>query len=161
MRVRFLGVAAGAAVLGSSLLTGCGTDLAGFADRADAACAKAGRTIDRLAITGDTSAGTATAALRTALDRYKVIELLISELTESARPGGADGRAIEDNWLDPARRSLAERQSDLLALSHAVRDGDDARVPELADLASRAGVDGVDAGYLGDNGMPACAALFA
>ena len=160
MRVRFLGVAAGAAVLGSSLLTGCGTDLAGFADRADAACAKAGRTIDRLAITGDTSAGTATAALRTALDRYKVIELLISELTEGARPGGADGRAIEDNWLDPARRSLAERQADLLALSHAVRDGDDARVPELTDLAARAGVDGVDAGYLSDNGMPACAALF-
>lgn len=141
-------------------LSGCGTDLAGFAERADASCAKSLRTVERLATTGDTSTGTPTAALRTALDRYKIIELLISELTEGARPGGADGAAIETKWLDPSRRSMESREKDLLALSHAVRDDDDARVPALAEAAEQAGVDGVDEQFLADNDMPSCAALF-
>ena len=149
--------AAAALVLG---LSGCGTDLAGFSDRAEPACAKALRAVERLGISGDTSVGTPTAALRTALDRYKIIELLVSELTEGALPGGADGEAIEAKWLDPSRRSMDAREKDMLELSHAVRDGDDERVPELAEAADRAGADGVDDQFLADNDMPSCAALF-
>ncbi|MCW2604071.1 MAG: hypothetical protein JWN61_2206 [Pseudonocardiales bacterium] len=159
-RARRALAATGLAAVLAAGLSGCGTDLAGFADRADAACAKSLRVVDRLATTGDTSTGTPTAALRTALDRYKVIELLVSELTEGALPGGADGSAIESKWLGPSRRSMEAREKDLLDLSHAVGDGDDDRVPELAASADRAGVDGVDKEFLVEANMPSCAALF-
>jgi hypothetical protein len=159
-RLRRALAAGGLAAVVAAGLSGCGTDLDGFASRADASCAKSARSIERLAVTGDTSTGTPTAALRTALDRFKIIELLISELTEGALPGGADGAAIESRWLAPSRASMVARQSALLALSHAVRDGQDARVPELAAAASLAGVDGVDYGFLADSGMPRCSVLF-
>lgn len=157
--LRRSGAAAGALamVIGAAA---CGTDMTGFAQRADAACAKSARVIDRLDLTGDTSTGTPTAALRTALDRYRTLELLISELTEGAVPAGTDGADLERRWLDPARRSLDDRQPDLLALSQAVHDGQNARVPELSLEAAKAGTDGVDGAYLADNDMPACAALF-
>jgi hypothetical protein len=151
-------VLAGAALIAA--LAGCGADMAGFADRADSACAKTARAIERLDITGDTSTGSTTAALRKELDRYKAMELLVSEITEGALPDGADGEAIESRWLEPARSSLESRRADLLALSHAVRDEDDERVPELAAEASKAGTDDVDDRYLAENDMPACAALF-
>jgi hypothetical protein len=160
MALRRRAVAGALAIALAIGLSGCGTGMAGFADGTNASCAKSLRAVQRLASTGDTSTGTPTAALRTALDRFKIIELLVSELTEGAQPGGADGAAITDKWLDPSRRSLAARQKDLLALSHAVRDGQDAAVPELATAAQRAGADGVDAQFLADSDMPACAALF-
>lgn len=160
MALRRRAVAAGLAIALAVGLSGCGTDLVGFTHGANASCAKSLRSVERLASTGDTSTDTPTAALRTALDRFKIIELLVSELTEGALPGGADGAAIKDKWLDPSRRSLASRQKDLLALSHAVRDREDAAVPELAKAAQRAGADGVDDQFLTDSDMPACATLF-
>lgn len=141
-------------------LSGCGTDMAGFSTSADASCAKSLRAVERLATTGDTSNGTPTAALRTALDRYKIIELLVSQLTEGDLPAGTDGTDIQDKWLDPSRRSLTSRETDLLALSHAVRDGDDGQVATLAEAAEQAGVDGVDRQFLVASNMPSCAALF-
>lgn len=159
-RTRRVLAAGGLGIALALAASGCGTDLAGFSSGADASCAKSLRAVQQLATTGDTSTGTPTAALRTALDRYKIIELLISELTEGALPGGDDGAAIKDRWLDPSRRSLESRRADLLALSHAVRDGEDSRVPELAAAADLAGVDGVDQQYLSTSAMPSCATLF-
>jgi hypothetical protein len=139
---------------------GCSTSESTFANRSDAACTKAAHTIDRLAVTGDTSTGSIQAALRTAIDRYATIERLVSEITEGSKPGGSAGAAVESKWLDPARKSLTVRRSDLNALSKAVHDNDATAVPALETAAILAGTDGVDSAYLRKHGLTACADLF-
>jgi hypothetical protein len=135
--------AAGAAA--TIAMAGCTTSESKFASRSDAACTKAAHTIDRLAITGDTSTGTIQAALRTEIDRYATIERLVSEITEGSKPGGSAGAAVESKWLDPARTSLTARRADMNALSKAVHAKDASAVPALEAAASLAGTDGVDA----------------
>jgi hypothetical protein len=148
------------ALAATTVLAGCTTSASTFAKRSDAACTKAAHTIDRLAITGDTSTGTIQAALRTAIDRYATIERLVSEITEGSKPGGAAGAAVESKWLDPARTSLTARRADMNALSKAVHAKDASAVPAREAAANLAGTDGVDAAYLREHGLTACADLF-
>jgi len=145
----------------TALLAGCTTSSARFADRADAACAKAQHTIDRLSLRGDTSTGSTTATLRKAIDQYTIMERLVSEIAEGVLPGGAAGQEIRSGWLEPARASLSARRTDLDALSRAVDSGDADSIARWSAAAALAGTDGVDTGYLGSHDMAACAALFA
>ena len=161
MRPRRGSAALAALAVGAGLvLSGCSSSPSQFASRSDAACAKAGAAIDRLAISGDTSTGTDAAALRAALDRYAIIERLVSQISTSSMPSGDPGKAVESQWLDPSRRSMVDRQPDLRALSVAVHNGDAAKVPSLAAAAELAGTDGVDTAYLRGQGMDSCATVF-
>lgn len=161
MRARRAAVFVAALGFVAAAVAGCAPSSDAFAARSDASCAKAQRAIDQLAVRGDTATGTPAAALRTAIDRYTIVERLVSEISEGKLPSGAEGRRLQASWIDPSRASLTDRRSDLDALSRAVDDGRNAEVPALAAAASLAGTDGVDAAYLGQLGMPACSALFA
>lgn len=157
---RFAGAAL-AAALGIAAITACTPSPSSFASDSDAACEKAQHAIRDLATSGDTATGAPVAALRTQIDRYTIVERLVSQISEGGLPSGDEGRRLQSSWIDPSRASLTDRRADLAALSSAVDDGRDAAVPGLAAQAALAGTDGVDAGYLEQQGMPACAALFA
>ncbi len=105
------------AVAALGLLTGC--DLGhpgGYVARSNSYCAQTSR-----AIAGLARPVTADQQLRFALDRYTLVEKLVSEMTDSARPGGGTGATLDADWLVPARRSLADGRTDLAGLRAAVR----------------------------------------
>jgi len=144
------------AIVLSIVLASCSIGASsGFVARSNRTCADATKTIVALKAPRDPQA-----ALAYALDRYVQIEHAVSTLTDSSQPGGADGRALRDRWLRPARASLRAADSSLNRLRDAVRDGDRGGVSSAFAVAAVAGTSGVDIALLRERALSACATLF-
>ncbi|MCW2529535.1 MAG: hypothetical protein JWM76_4395 [Pseudonocardiales bacterium] len=148
----------GLAVTLSVGLTGCTLgQSSSFTGRADASCRQASDDISKASPTADP-----VTMLGDALDRYTDVERVVSEIASDVSfPGGARGRTLRSDWLEPARRSLRTGRDDLDTLRAAVRTGDRTEQATAYHAALTAGTVGVKPASLQALDLPSCAALFA
>jgi hypothetical protein len=155
-RSRATVAALGGAVLLLPLLAGC--DLGhpgGFTAGSNSFCGAAAKQISKLTRpTGPKQ------QLQYATDRYTVIEHLVSEMTDSSLPGGTEGAQVRDHWLRPARASLADGRSILVALRAAANDHDAAAANAQFVRSLAIGTDDVDTALLRAHGLTQCAEVF-
>ncbi len=144
------------AILAAGLLAGC--DLGhpgGYVARSNSYCEQTSTQIAKL-----DAPTTPKKQLQYALDRYTLVERLVSEMTESNLPGGQEGRDLKSRWLHPAEVSLVDGRSALTDLRSAVEADDRARADAAFDRADAIGTRGVDAALLEERGLARCATLF-
>jgi hypothetical protein len=98
--------------------------------------------------------------LQYATDRYTVVERLVSEMTDSSRPGATFGRQVRDDWLRPARASLVAGRTVLIDLRAAVTTSDAGAAASAFDRSQAIGTQGVDTGLLRAHGLLDCAKVF-
>jgi hypothetical protein len=98
--------------------------------------------------------------LQFATDRYTVIEHLVSEMTDSSLPGGSEGAQVRDHWLRPARTSLSDGRSILVALRSAANSRDVAVADTQFARSLAIGTDDVDTALLRAHGLTQCANVF-
>jgi hypothetical protein len=136
----------------------CGCDLGhpgGFTARSNSYCRQTGDQIARLH-----QPGTLKAQLQYATDRYTMIEKLVSEMTDSSLPGGAEGERLRAGWLRPARASLTSGRTVLADLRAAVDSGDRGAAATAFAASLAIGTRGVDTAALRADGLTDCAATF-
>jgi hypothetical protein len=127
-----------------------------FSGRADAACRQVADEVGPVPANPDP-----TEQLQYALDRYTDVERAVAEISSDvAFPGGARGRALRRDWIDPAEQSLRDGWDDLRRLSRAVAAGDDERAAAEFTAARSAGTAGVRPATIRAAGLDACAQLF-
>jgi hypothetical protein len=149
------GALAGAVML-VPLLAAC--DLGhpgGFTAGSNSFCGAAAKQISQL--TRPTSPKT---QLQYATDRYTVIEHLVSEMTDSSLPGGTEGTQVRDHWLRPARASLVDGRSILVALRAAANAHDVAGADVQFGRSLAIGTQDVDTSLLRVHGLTQCANVF-
>lgn len=95
-----------------------------------------------------------------ATDRYTIVEKAVSELTDSSLPSGANGAALRDHWLRPARASLDAGRATMTTLRDAVHSGDTAATGPAFAATRSVGTAGVDTDLLRARGLDRCAVLF-
>jgi hypothetical protein len=138
------------------LLAGC--DLGhpgGFTAGSNSFCGAASKQIGQLA-----RPTTPKAQLQYATDRYTVIEHLVSETTDSSLPGGTEGAQVRDHWLRPARASLVQGRSVLVALRDAANQHDVAGADVQFGHSLAIGTQDVDTSLLRTHGLTQCANVF-
>jgi hypothetical protein len=149
------GALAGAVLL-VPLLTAC--DLGhpgGFTAGSNAFCGAAAKQVSNLARPTSPKE-----QLQYATDRYTVIEHLVSEMTDSSLPGGTEGAQVRDHWLRPARASLADGRSILIALQATANEHDVVGADAQFSRSLAIGTDGVDTALLRAHGLTQCANVF-
>lgn len=150
------------------LLAGC--DLGhpgGFTARSNSYCAASAKQIAALS-----TPHTAKAQLQYAMDRYTIMEHLVSVMTDSSLPGGTAGAQLRAGWLRPARASLTDGRTVLADLRAAVNTHPAATAPagpaagtqptELTEFddALAIGTQHVDTDLLRSRGLVDCAKVF-
>ena len=143
--------------VGALLLTGCDVGQpSGFTARSEYFCRQTSTQI------GDLSDPTTPKAqLQFATDRYTLVERLVSELTDSSLPGSSTGAELRERWLRPARVSLADGRSVLVALRAAANTSDSAAADTAFARSLAIGTDHVDTALLRRHGLEDCAQVFA
>jgi hypothetical protein len=151
---RALALALGA---GAVLLAGCDVGQpSGFTARSEYFCHQASTQIGQLK-----TPATPKAQLQFATDRYTVVERLVSQLTDSSLPGSSTGTELRERWLRPARASLVDGRSVLVALRTAANT-DDREAADTAFARSLSiGTGAVDTALLRSRGLQDCAQVFA
>lgn len=142
--------------LAGAVLAGC--DLGhpgGYVARSNSYCNQTSTQLAKLDVPE-----TAKEQLGYAIDRYTLIERLVSEMIESSLPSGDEGRQLRDRWLTPARLSLTDGHDALTRLRVAVESADRPAADAAFAQARLLGTTDVDVGLLRARGLTRCATLF-
>ncbi len=145
---------AGLLIVAALLLAGCAVGRpSGFAGRSNSFCSDAVTAIAALS-----KPTTPKQQLQYATDRYTAMDKTISELTDSALPGGDLGSELRTKWLRPARASLTAGRATLGELRDAVRGGSSSTSAYAR--TQLIGTEGVDTDLLTQQHLTTCARLF-